>query len=503
MTRSTPRVVVTLAATTADEARTEAEEAARAGADLAEVRFDLWTEGSLANVARLFPSPLPLVATLRSLAEGGQGPDDPAARRERLLELSRWPFAWIDLEADRDRALFPDLPPVPNLGRIVSSHFPSGLASADWARRIREPVPPGCLRKVVARSAIGPLLTELLPALPAPGTEPVVAMTTGPSGPLLRAWARRLGSPIVFAAPPALGPEGRETHPLEPSQVPVDQLRPFLEADPMPPLFGLAGHPVAHTISPQVHARWMADLHRTGLYVPLDFESEPEFVDSLEPLAEWGFRGLNVTHPYKTAAVEAATEVAGGAAACGVANTLTFRDGEVEAENTDLAAALRRLEELRRSGRWAGRALTVVGAGGAARATLAAARALGARATVYARRTEPAVELARTFDADFSRASEARPDALVVHATPAGRAGAGPLEFPLDRLVGPGTHVLDWVYRPEDPTIRQLAESGGGTYEDGRRLLVYQAAASFGVWWGDEPGSGAVGRALREVGCTA
>ncbi len=496
-----PAIVVTLPASSADVARREIDDAATAGADLAEIRFDLWGPREFEEIDRLFPARLPLVGTLRSTAEGGKGPDAATERAERLKAIARRPFRWIDLETERDGDLAAELPDPSTLGRILSVHYPAGVSPEEWGRRLRDAVPVGCIRKVVARSGIVPLFQELLPRLPQPGPEAAVALTTGPSGPLLRAWARRLGAPMVFASLP-FRPIGRPA-PVEPSQVPVDHLRPYLEADGNAPLFGLAGHPVAHSWSPYIHARWMGAARRSGLYVPLDFETEGEFVAGLELLAEAGFRGINVTRPWKEAALESATEVSEGAEVCGVANTLTFRGDAIEAENTDLAAILRRLEELRGAGRWDGSALAVLGAGGAARATLAAATDLGVPATVYARREEAAEELAAQFRARVGRPEPTEAATLVVNATTAGRSGSGPLELPYGTLVGPGSHVLDWVYAPDSSELVDAATRAGATYEDGRRLLVYQAASSFGLWWGEEPSPAAIASVLTEVGCGA
>ena len=68
-------------------------------------------------------------------------------------------------------------------------------------------------------------------------------------------------------------------------------------------------------------------------------------------------------------------------------------------------------------------------------------------------------------------------------------------------LVRPGTHVVDWVYAPDTPLVRDAAERAGATYEDGRRLLVYQAAATYGVWWGQEPDADELRATLTEEGC--
>ncbi len=495
-----PLIIASLPGRSAEAIRTEIDLARAAGADIAEIRLDRWPAEELEHLDRLFPSPLPLLATYRSEREGGAGPEDPDERAGRLFRFATFPFRWIDLEHARDLPVLGRLPGPERLGRIVSVHL--GAATGDeWARRLRELAQEdGTVGKLVVRAPVLAALQDLIPRLPPPGEGSLVAHTVGPSGPILRALARRLGFPMVFGSLPE--ESGRE--PVEPSQVPVDRLRAYLATDgPAGPLFAVAGRPVDHSRSPALHARWMRAERRNGLYIPLEFESDDEFVASLPLLASTGFRGINVTRPFKTLALEAATTAAHGAEACGAANCLTFRDGAIEAENTDLVAILRRLGELRESGRWDGRSLAVVGAGGSARATLAAARSLPAESVVFARRSEAARALAREFSASVGDPAAARPYPLVVHATDAGRPGAGSLEVPLGRLLGPSSHVVDWVYGPSDPTVGAIARSAGSTYEDGWRLLVYQAAESYAIWWGNDPEPERIEEALREGGCAA
>ncbi len=503
MSARVPALVVSLPATSVGTAREQIAAALAAGADLAEVRFDRWAATERSSASELFPSPLPLIATLRSRAEGGEGPDDPAERARILLDLARSPFRWIDVEAARDGPLLERLPGPSDLGRIVSTHLVGEVDPGAWARLLRDPVPVGGIRKVVASASIGRLLGELLPRLPPVEESLVAAMTTGASSPLLRAWGKRLGFPFVYASLPEAGPVAGGPPPVEPGQLPVDRLRRYFASMDDGPLFGVAGHPVAHSHSPWLHSRWMRDSDRSGIYVPLDFASEAEFVEALGPLADRGFRGINVTHPFKGAALAAASDVRPGAAACGVANCLTFRGDEVEAENTDLLAALRRLTELAEMGRWDGRSLTVVGTGGAARATLAAARTLGVERRVVGRNPAATESVARAFGATAVSPAEAPSDGLVVHATPVGRTDAGRLELPLERLVRPGGHLLDWVYAPDRASVAEAARRAGASYEDGRRLLVYQAAASFALWWGEDPDAESLRATLEEERCTA
>ena len=486
MSRAPPSIAVTLPARTIAEARGQIEFAKDAGADLLEVRFDRIPVDEFVRAGELFGAHLPLIATLRSRAEGGDGPDDPDERARRLSDLCEFPFRWVDLELARDFRAAEPIARTGTAGWIVSSHARRAMTEGEWKQAVRTQVPPGSVRKVVAPASVGQLFRDVIPALP-PDESSLVALTVGGSGPLLRAWSRKLGFPMVFASLPE---SGRLTGvpPVEPSQIPVDRLRPFLYADANPPLFAVVGRPVAHSLSPALHTRWMRARNESGLYVPLEFESEQEFVESIPKLVEGGFRGLNVTHPFKEAALELADRVGPGAAACGVANTLSLDADGIEAENTDLVAMLRRLEELRTAGRWDGRRLGVIGAGGAARATLAAARSLGIPTVLWARRSEAAELLARDFGAEPRRSPDAPGPTLIVHATTIGRETSGPeATSPFRAWFRPGVHVLDWVYEPVDPSVGDAARQAGATYEDGTRLLVYQAAASYGIWWGEEP----------------
>lgn len=485
MTEPRPRIIVSLPGRTVAELRREIELARAGGGDLAEIRLDRLDPGESVRLDELFPSPLPLVATLRSRAEGGEGPDEPGERAHRLRSIETLGFLGVDLEIARDRDLFEEPRFVRNRLVIASTHQPPTASREDFSRALGEETPPGSVRKLVVPASVGRLLNEILPQLRRGGTRSLVVMTTGPSGPLLRLPARQLGFSLTYASLPESS--GTDRAPVESSQVPVDRLRRCLEARGPPTLCGLLGRPVDHSASPSLHARWIEATGRAGTYVALEIDSEAEFLESLPGLADLGFRGLNVTHPFKRTALAAASRVGRSAEVCGASNCLTLRGSEVEAENTDLSAALRRLEELRSAGRWDGSELVVVGAGGAARATLAAGRELEATTYVVARRAESARELAAAFDSTVGTPDGTGHRALVVHATSVGRAADERLDARLAGAFGMGGYVLDWVYRPVTAEIQELAARAGATYEDGWRLLVYQAAASFGRWWGEEP----------------
>ncbi len=110
--------------------------------------------------------------------------------------------------------------------------------------------------------------------------------------------------------------------------------------------FGVIGHPVAHSLSPEIHAAFGAS---TG--IALDYrhvDAPPDaFVATVRRFADDGGRGLNVTLPFKTEAhALCADRLSARAAAAGAVNTLTFRDGAIHGDNTDgvgLVADLRRV----------------------------------------------------------------------------------------------------------------------------------------------------------------
>ncbi|MCI4360157.1 MAG: hypothetical protein L3J91_00475, partial [Thermoplasmata archaeon] len=202
------------------------------------------------------------------------------------------------------------MPSSPTITWVVSSHLPSGTPMRAVHERLADAPRLPSIAKVIVPATMGDLLQDLLPELPPPGEGRRIVHSTGPSGPLLRAWSRRLGLAAVYGALPR---SASTAAPVEPSQIAVDRLKRFLTTDPPPPLFAVIGRPIAHSRSPDLHHYWMESEGRRGLYLALEFQSEQEVLESVDPLVRGGFRGLNVTHPFKEPALRLATRVGRGA----------------------------------------------------------------------------------------------------------------------------------------------------------------------------------------------
>jgi shikimate 5-dehydrogenase/3-dehydroquinate dehydratase len=493
-----PRLIVTLPARTVTDARSQASEAASAGADMVEVRLDRWSAQERERIGELFPLALPALATYRSREEGGEAADPPEARASALAHIAGFPFALVDLELARDP------PPVRPVGDppnrwMGSRHFAEGTSLEEIEATLRPPDPSFEWIKIVLPASISRFLREFLPRLSGWVGPKTAVFTTGASGPLARTWARELGEPVVFASLPDSGGPDR-TAPVEPSQVPVDQLhRSWAVGEGR--RFAVLGHPIAHSLSPAIHAGWLASEGRAASFVALDVLDEAEFRLLAASSSLGRGDGWSVTAPWKPLAAKLASHPSPAVRATGVANTLTFRAGRTEAELTDAAAVQRRALELVVAGRWDGKETLVFGTGGAARAAVFALAAHQRSVWLLGRRPEAVERLSRSVGGRPGVVADRHPVGLMVHATTLGRSGSGPLEPSLAGWVGPGTVVLDFVYSAADPSLRLTVEAAGASYEDGRRLLVYQAAEAHRIWWGSPPNPEAIDFALRRVGC--
>jgi shikimate dehydrogenase len=257
---------------------------------------------------------------------------------------------------------------------------------------------------------------------------------------------------------------------------------------------GVCGWPVAHSRSPQMHnaalaAAGLADWRYLRLPLP------PEvFEETVRALPAAGFRGVNVTIPHKVAALALADDASEAARAIGAANTLTFEDGRIAADNTDAPGLLAALGEP-----VAGRTALVLGAGGAGRAAAWALASAGADVAVWNRTSERAQALAGELGVRAVAAAE--PADIVVNATsvglhdPAATFKALPVEA--DEL-GAGSLVVDMVYRAGGTRFLDAARRRGARVVDGLEVLVAQGAASFERWTGME----APREAMREAATT-
>jgi shikimate dehydrogenase len=240
-------------------------------------------------------------------------------------------------------------------------------------------------------------------------------------------------------------------------------------------LAGVLGHPVAHSRSPAMHNAAFAALDLDWRYVKLPVPPEL-FERTVRALPGSGYRGANVTIPHKLAALAVADGATPAARAIGAANTLTFGDDGMEADNTDAGGFLDALGESPQ-----GRTALFLGAGGAARAVVWALLDAGAsEVAIWNRTSERAEELANAFGA--CAVAHLEPAEIAVNATSVGLHDGS---LPLDG-VDPPAVAVELVYGRDTP-FETWAREGGARVVDGLEVLVRQGALSFERWTGVAP----------------
>jgi 3-dehydroquinate dehydratase/shikimate dehydrogenase len=452
-------------------------------ADLFEVRADFAPGLDLAAVRRA--APRPLLLTCRPEAEGGRWSDADAEGRLRVLRQGdELGFGLVDVEL---RSGFEALiASRSGRGLVLSFHDHAGMPE-DLDGLYDEMAGKGAdVVKIVGTPRSVSDLGRLLAFARRRGGEGnapdgrwkgLVALAMGPLGVASRVLGGRHGAPFTYAAPVA----GREAAPGQLTARDLAETYRVRAVGPSTRAYGILGVDILRSLSPAIHNRAFAERDRDAVYVPLQADSLESFLEAREDL---DLSGFSITRPWKSDILpHLGDRVEPSAARAASVNTVVVRDGEMHGSSTDGDGVL---VPLRHHLAVAGHPVTIIGAGGAARAAAFALVGVGARVRVLARRGEQAAAVA----ADVGCAHgplEALDDEewdVLINATPVG-SGACPGESPVPASsLRPGSVVFDMVYEPrETPLLRAAREAGCRTI-DGVEMLVAQAVGQFEAWTG-------------------
>jgi shikimate dehydrogenase len=267
------------------------------------------------------------------------------------------------------------------------------------------------------------------------------------------------------------------------------------------------GNPVAHSRSPWIHARFAQLTQQPLVYqrrlVPLN-----GFAADLQQLLQSGGKGCNITVPFKLDAAQAAHSRSPRVALAGAANTLVIgADGHIHADNTD---GLGLVADITRNAgvAIAGKAILLVGAGGAAAGVLGPLLEQQPRQVVVCNRTFHKAQA--LVDAHAALAQSQKVELLaqeqqglsgsfdiIINGTAASLQGAG-IPVPAS-VLRPGSLAYDMMYGHAAQPFLDWAQQHGAVGRDGLGMLVEQAAESFALWRGVRPPSQQVLQELRAV----
>ncbi|MBT4741505.1 MAG: shikimate dehydrogenase [Rhodospirillaceae bacterium] len=258
-------------------------------------------------------------------------------------------------------------------------------------------------------------------------------------------------------------------------------------------LAGVMGWPISHSLSPRLHGYWLREHEIDGAYVPLPVAPN-NLEHALRALPSLGFSGVNLTVPHKESALPIMDTVTDIARRIGAVNTVFVTDdGKLTGTNTDASGFMENLRLNALAWLPTDGAAVVLGAGGAARAVVAALIDANVPEIRLLNRTfEKAVSLAESLEGptkviDWADRDEALSDAvLLVNTTILGMVNQPPLEISL-KLLSKTAIVNDLVYAPLETELLFEARRLGRQTVDGLGMLLHQAVPGFEGWFGVRP----------------
>lgn len=500
------------------------------GCNAAEARLDhLWpsvpdADDGAAQLGALldrFPSHVLPVATLRPERAGGRFEGDEAIRLNLLVAAGRCGFDLVDLE--HDATVGPALEALRSQGTsfLASDHAPATPGRDESRQRLQTLSDDGgrLAKYAFPTGSFADALRALeLTRLSATRHGRPAVCPLGATAVPERALLAVVGNHATYGAAPG-------THPAAPGQPQLHDilalwrhwgLDPTDPQDlcgpnrPAPPWFAVIGHPVDHSLSPRMHNAALRATHHGGRMGAWDVPASGAALRmALMVAPRLGLAGASVTAPHKQDAARIAygdhVVQATGAANClrlGVNPNGDGTEPAFLATNTDATGLRRTLGEALGPGG----SCVVLGSGGAARAAIWAAQALGAQATFTSRDAPRAAELARTSGATWrpwAQRQSLRADAWV-QATPLGAPG-DPCPVPAAQLRG-AQIAIEMVYRDGDTPFQAAANEAGCHVVGGKTMLFEQGVDAFAYWTGTptpEPArramAAALGVARREV----
>jgi 3-dehydroquinate dehydratase/shikimate dehydrogenase len=489
---------------------------ARAEAALADSKFLELRLDSLPHPAEALPKveefldrhrDAMVIATCRRKPFGGNFEEALTAELEMLMKAAQAGCQIVDLEVESAEEAAPrqweklrEVLHAEGAALLVSFHDFARTGDLEQAAQRIEAFRPDFIKVVSTACTLADNLAVLRLIEDRSRSAEVVGIAMGEEGLVSRVLSLRAGAAFTFASfsngsgtgsGSKTGPAPKTEAGVQagngiqtaPGQVTVRALRDLYRAEQLDQatrIFGVAGNPIAHSLSPLMQNTAFRRESVNAVLIPLKTSS---LDDLLTLVRELPLAGVAVTMPLKQEILPHLAKSDPLTSRIGACNTLrTGADGKLYGFNTDVAGVVRPLEKRLKL---KGARIAVLGAGGAARAAVFGLVAQGAEVFIVNRTHEKAVQLALESNAQAltrEQFAQGRFDVLI-NSTPCGMTGAKPALPIKENELNAGL-VFDLVYNPLETPLLKLAKERGIATVTGLEMFVQQGARQFEIWTG-------------------
>jgi 3-dehydroquinate dehydratase / shikimate dehydrogenase len=426
------------------------------------------------------------IATCRRKPSGGHFTGSVIAELEILLKAAESGCHIVDLEIESaEHCTRPQLAKfraalrASGAALLISSHDFTRTRRPDGLNQIAQRIAayePDFVKVVTTARSLADNLAVLQMIEDQSLSSHIVGIAMGEEGIISRVLSPRAGAAFTFAS----AGDGVETAPGQISARNLLDLYRLEQLDPATRIFGVAGNPIAHSLSPIMHATAFRRENVNAIMLPLKVRN---LDDLLTVVRDLPLDGVAVTMPLKQEVLPHLANMDPLTSRIGACNTLrTGADGKLYGFNTDVAGVVRPLE---RRMRLNGARILVLGAGGAARAAVFGLVEQGAEVYIVNRTHEKAVALARKAKAHVLKQNvlaKQRFD-VIINTTPCGMTGIKQ-QLPIKESELNASLVFDMVYTPIETPLLKLSRSRGLAVVSGLEMFVQQGARQFEIWTG-------------------
>jgi 3-dehydroquinate dehydratase/shikimate dehydrogenase len=431
------------------------------------------------------------VATCRRAATGGKFRGTVQAEVDMLLKAAAAGCQIVDLSLESAANLKPaDFEKIRSkAGLILSYHDFRGTKNLDKIFERMQQYPADFIKIVTTASSLSDNVVMMKFLEQTSDSRSMVGLCMGEQGIISRVLGVRAGSQFTFAAATV----GEETAPGQIAARTLRETYRIEQVDNATRVYGVAGDPVAHSLSPLLMNTAFRREAINAVYLSLHAKSIKDLIACARDIP---LHGISVTMPYKEEIIKHLDNTDPVTAKIGACNTvIRSQDGKLYGFNTDVFGVLRPLEArigIKDSN------ILVLGAGGAARAAVFGLRERGANVWVMNRTASAGQRLAKQAKAKYLGKSQLKPlmkklqFQVVINATSVGMEDPGkpakiskdmPLSEAELKMTG-AKYLMEMVYAPAETKLMKTARAVGMEIISGAEMFVHQGARQFEIWTG-------------------